>query len=407
MDLTGAANAANPNCTGESIRREIELLRAAVSRELCGMRHDIDILQRGGWEVKIGAFQPLLQPDMVSVQGIQERMLGESMSRLQVVTSDNGNTEGAALEAQRQSMERPKATPRKKPLLSKTLPGPDEAIASIEDPAAATRSVYAPLTVRQLSPLMSELASAVTSAVATQSFSAEFIHDLFGGGQWSPGYYFISKGACVLSSRAYYGLDAYIDPFLPPAPGKHGAKLVPFIRNSTEEDDPDEKHLLDVPMFVRSSDFAKLAGKPNEEYVYFGNYSQLRFSDRLDYDSMIETIPHDVKMYWAEQLSDTSRPLWVTNALMAHFEKKPEFDVKSEQVKSDIEEFAEEMRQWQSDGIERTRDLTKEDILKAFESADCADPPGLRLWWEYLQCVGYDEEFYKCLVRKQETWRKH
>lgn len=33
--------------------------------------------------------------------------------------------------------------------------------------------------------------------------------------------------------------------------------------------------------------------------------------------------------------------------------------------------------------------------------ADAADPPGLRLWWEYLQCVGFDQAFYKTIAQLQ------
>jgi len=33
--------------------------------------------------------------------------------------------------------------------------------------------------------------------------------------------------------------------------------------------------------------------------------------------------------------------------------------------------------------------------------ADAADPPGLRLWWEYLECVGFDSAFYNTIAKLQ------
>jgi hypothetical protein len=33
--------------------------------------------------------------------------------------------------------------------------------------------------------------------------------------------------------------------------------------------------------------------------------------------------------------------------------------------------------------------------------ADAADPPALRLWWEYLECVDWRKDFYDMLVTLQ------
>ena len=38
-----------------------------------------------------------------------------------------------------------------------------------------------------------------------------------------------------------------------------------------------------------------------------GNYSQTRWSDKLDYDRMVEQVPREVKTYWAEELSSQGR----------------------------------------------------------------------------------------------------
>ena len=44
------------------------------------------------------------------------------------------------------------------------------------------------------------------------------------------------------------------------------------------------------------------------------------------------------------------------------------------------------------------------ELKKAFEQADADEQPGLRLWWEYLECVNWDEKFYDMMVKEQRKW---
>ncbi|KAF2094056.1 hypothetical protein NA57DRAFT_47120, partial [Rhizodiscina lignyota] len=260
----------------------------------------------------------------------------------------------------------------------------------------------------------------IPNAAATRTFSFEVIHKLFGGIEWSPGFYYIppSHGESILTGRAYFAIDAATDPYAPPQPGAHGAKLIPFVRLNKDEDDPDDDAIVNTPVFVRASTFAKNAGKNEHEYIYFGMYSQERFSDRLDYDRMVEAVPNNVKMHWAEQLADIGRPAWVTEELMKHFWKKPEFegdlaDAADASPKDETsttagaaEEYMDELKEWESEAKMKVGMMKKETILQAFENADSDDPAGLRLWWEYLQCTTYDEGFYNMLVTEQERLRK-
>lgn len=274
-----------------------------------------------------------------------------------------------------------------------------------------------------------------------QTFSWDFLQSFLAGKWWSPGFYYhpVSDGKCFLPSRTYYLLDASNDPYVPCEPGAHGAKLTAFFNPENPSDvDGDEAAdaFLNVPVFVTESEWAKRHGVatrtsaageptttvPNSEnsdnisstrYVYMGMYSQLRFSDKLDYDRLIEHVPHAIKMYWAEQLSDITRPAWVTDALMKQFVPKPEYEgplpgtgAEDDVVRKEVGRHVRDLKEWEHEARDAVKKLTREKVLEAFGAEDAADPPGLRLWWEYLECVGWDAEFYEVLAREQDGWVK-
>ncbi|KAK3719289.1 hypothetical protein LTR37_004508 [Vermiconidia calcicola] len=258
-------------------------------------------------------------------------------------------------------------------------------------------------------------------SVATENietFPWEFLICELGGEQWSPGFYFISKNSC-LKSQAYWILEGDYEPYLPSAAGEHGAKLTAFF-NGTESglgEAPTEENYEDCPVFIRA--------KGGKEYLYFGNYSQLRFSDKLDYDHLMAEVPEHVRDYWAEQLAAEGRPEWVTQALMDHFWPKPTYcgpiptdsaintpateataktasdygEGLERRVVRALNEYADELKDWQKEFVMKVHHLTKEHLIEAFKKADADEEPGLRLWFEYLQCVKYDQEFYEFLVK--------
>ncbi|KAK4934057.1 hypothetical protein LTR28_010939 [Elasticomyces elasticus] len=162
-----------------------------------------------------------------------------------------------------------------------------------------------------------------------------------------------------------------------------------------------------------------------------GTYSLLRFSDRLDYDHMVEAVPESVKKYWAVQLSEVGRPNWVTQGLKEVFWPKPKFEGEipgkisqttemnmepstgnatggniSQKTASELKNYALELEEWEKETNVKVSLLTPEDILEAFKKADAGHEPGLRLWWEYFECVMWDGAFYQMLVNMIVKKRK-
>lgn len=248
-----------------------------------------------------------------------------------------------------------------------------------------------------------------------ETFSFEFIRTTFSGSFWSPGFYFIPKGSKI-PSKSYWILDLTHEPFLPTSPGQHGAKLTAFFNETVSGAGkaPEEENYQDVPVFVKAS--------AKDEYSYFGNYSQLRFSDKLGYDTIAQNIPESVLRFHAEQLAETGRPDWVTKALKKHFWPQPTYEGPiptdsalnspttsvgngneattglERRVLQALTEYAAELKEWKKTSNLTVSLLTSESIFKAFSSPDTDLEPGLRLYWEYLQCVGWDAGFYKMLV---------
>jgi hypothetical protein len=266
----------------------------------------------------------------------------------------------------------------------------------------------------------------------TVTFHPDFLANTLGGTPWSPGLRFVhGKGPCILKSRTYYQLDPENEPYLPKAPGDHGAKLTAFFNKAPEEEygnllNEDSNSYKHVPMFV-------LVGK---RYKYYGNYSQTRWSDKLDYDTMTARVPQHVKNYWAEELTSTTREKWVTEELKKHFFRKPEYngrlfaaldhettvnseeDIKlTEKMTRDVRKYAEELREWEREANMKTAMIKKQSIVEAFNAvshnkvyewlkadqvqSDMDEAPALRLWWEYLECVDWRQDFYDLLVTLQ------
>ena len=253
--------------------------------------------------------------------------------------------------------------------------------------------------------------------VNTESFTWEFLISNLGGHQWSPGYYFIPHDNGVLPSKGYWILEAETEPYIPLSPGDHGAKLTAFFNDTVSGagEGPDETNYIKTPVFI--------CPDGGNEYIYYGNYSQLRFSDKLDYDRVM-AVPEKVRRYWANQLTSVDRPEWVTRSLMNHFWPKPIYSgriptdsalntpateetsktdvsdvVLEKRVQRDLKDYALELKDWGKEARMKVSHLTSENIMGAFEKADADEEAGLRLWWEYLQFDGYDQGFYEFLVR--------
>ena len=215
------------------------------------------------------------------------------------------------------------------------------------------------------------------------SFSWDFLTTLFhGAGEHSPGVYYIPKhaGGSIIPSRTFYAMEAENEPFLPAKPCDHGAKLTAFF-NPNDPFDGGEAASEDVPLFI------SLKGQPSK-YVYFGTYSQTRWSDKVGYDVMCEHVPASVKAYWADQLADPGRAEWVTKALMKAFFPMPGYEgpmsagtpigsqasaipeqeeKKAKKLKRAVNDYLEELHLWEKEAKTKVALMKKSDILKAFE----------------------------------------
>ncbi|SMR52893.1 unnamed protein product [Zymoseptoria tritici ST99CH_1E4] len=275
----------------------------------------------------------------------------------------------------------------------------NEAGPSISTSSTPTSPAWTPYAVSQMDPVSFPVPASTTT------FTSELLHTHFHGQQWSPGFYFINANS-LLPCKSYWLLNNVVEPFLPATPTQHGAKLTPLFNEtlSNEGDAPDEENYQNVPLFIQSAD-------PNDPgFRYFGNYSQTRYSDVVGYDTLMSQVPDSVRHYWAGQLSDRDRPAWVTKKLMEHFWPKPMYEgpvanddssdstVHDRRIKRALEQYAEDVAVWQKDAEMKVSMLSEQNIFDAFASADADAEPGLRLWWEYMQCVSWDEKFYDMLV---------
>ena len=169
-------------------------------------------------------------------------------------------------------------------------------LSNIQDPVLYD-TCKQPLPIRSLEPLGAQKLSEIPKASQIETFSFDFLHEMLGGEEHSPGLYYTppSKRQIQLPTHTWYALDTRFEPYLPGKPGAHGAKLTAFFNSNIDEDDDEGPCYKEVPVFVCAS---KWLGATNENlFIYYGSYSQSRWSDKLDYDRMIEAVPSSVKKW--------------------------------------------------------------------------------------------------------------
>jgi hypothetical protein len=237
-----------------------------------------------------------------------------------------------------------------------------------------------------LSPLSTNITVKIPSASKMVTFHPQFLEEHLGGTDWSPGLRFVEgHSTCILKNRTYFTLNPSTELYLPEQPGQHGAKLTPFFNVNPEEvhdNLPDDATSYEhVPMFVEQ----------NGRYTYFGNYSQTRWSDKLDHDSMQAGVPQHIKEYWADELTSPIRQDWVTEGLKKHFFMKPEYvgrlyaapeddatvDTKMEvelndKMAKDVMKYVQELRDWEREAKMKTALIKKQFILDAFDAVSLA-----------------------------------
>jgi hypothetical protein len=270
---------------------------------------------------------------------------------------------------------------------------------------------------------ISQLAPLKIVSPNDETFTWEELYASLGGAQYSPGLYFTknSSSSRVLQGRTYWLLEAQFEPFIPITPGQHGAKLTAFFNDTLTPDGTmvEEEDLANVPVFV--------CLRPGQKYTYLGQYSQKRYSDRLSHSEMFEYVPTKVLQYWASQLACPARPQWVTDALIAHFWPAPTYlgpspsdsavttprtgvsapenadFVLEKRVQRAIEGYAGDLKDWKKEVTLKAGLLKEETLMQMWDKSDMDVEKGLRLWLEYLECVGFDEEFYANLVGRKTS----
>lgn len=96
---------------------------------------------------------------------------------------------------------------------------------------------WQPYYLTTLEALPADVSARIPAQRNMATFTFDMLQNLFGGVGWSPGLRYINTtGACLLQNRTYYMLDPTNEPYLPKAPGKHGAKLSAFFNKAPEEE---------------------------------------------------------------------------------------------------------------------------------------------------------------------------
>lgn len=248
-------------------------------------------------------------------------------------------------------------------------------------------SKWTPHYLTTLPSLSSDIRSKIPPQQNFTTFTYDFLQNTFGGMAWSPGLRYINSTTSVplVENRTYYLLDPEHEPYLPKAPGEHGAKLTAFFNKAPEEVFECDGHAegtnsyTNVPMFIHVS---------KGRYAYFGHYSQTRWSDRLDNDTMQARVSQDVKQHVANELAATPREPWVTRELKLHFFPVPKYEgtiptpktrddttnntreeeKHNKQVAKDISGYIQELAEWEREASMKTAMIKADFILNALDA---------------------------------------
>ncbi|KAH9222040.1 hypothetical protein DL95DRAFT_454951 [Leptodontidium sp. 2 PMI_412] len=116
-------------------------------------------------------------------------------------------------------------------------------------------------------------------------------------------------------------------------------------------------------------------------------------------------VPDHVKQFWAKQLGTQSGNGKSRSALDTLIHEWPRVSVGwKDEATGELIEYDVALEVELGDPLTRAitadeaAEITKEEVLGAFNRADYDPKASLALFYEYLQCVGYDPEFYGNLV---------
>ncbi|KAI5208076.1 hypothetical protein E4T38_03091 [Aureobasidium subglaciale] len=270
---------------------------------------------------------------------------------------------------------------------------------------AAADQTWQPAYLNELSSLSAEELEGIPSVEKMHHFDRSFILNHLGGSRWLPSFYSIPEDEItLLPGRGFYLLEDSTEPLAPATPGSHGSLLTPVLRlpDADNPDAPNPSTMENAPLFLRQGD----------GYIYYGMYTYLR-ADRLDIERCNLTIPASVKSFWADQLTTSQRPKWVTEALQKHLLPQPLYtgplphNADDDKISLALSTHLSAITTWHKDTHLKTSFLRPEHILAAFEASDIgAEMPGIRFWGLGLRCEGWDEAFYNMMVREEGIWEK-
>ena len=344
------------------------------------------------------------------------QLQGDGMARLQLTAEPSMQQEKGVLESPMRAEEPVELDASSEVTVGNEAAAAQEAEPTVKIEAAVVededdRIAWQPHAISQLTPLF-------ISATNDETFTWEELHRYLGGAQYSPGLYLASNDFknSVLKGRTFWLLEGQFEPFAPTEPGQHGAKLTAFYNQSPTENGVElgEEDYNDVPLFICLS--------PSRGYQYLGIYSQTRYSDKLSHSELFQHVPERVLRYWASVLADSGRPAWVTEQLISHFwpaptyigpiptdaavatpgtaasdPRDPEMVIEKRVVRA-LEAFAFELREWRKESELKAKLLTEKAMMAMWAKSDLNEEKGIRPWLEYLECVGFDQEFYRNLV---------
>ncbi|KAI5238946.1 hypothetical protein E4T42_08841 [Aureobasidium subglaciale] len=274
---------------------------------------------------------------------------------------------------------------------------------NVEGVAADT--TWQPAYLSDLPPLSIEELEGIPPVEKMHHFNRSFILNHLGGSRWLPSFYSIPEDeVSLLPGRGFYLLENNTEPLAPATPGSHGSLLTPVLRlpDADNPDAPNPSTMENAPLFLRQGD----------GYIYYGMYTYLR-ADRLDIERCNLIIPTSVKSFWANQLTASQRPKWVTEALQKHLLPQPLYtgplphNADDDKISLALSTHLSAITTWHKDTHLKTSFLRPEHILAAFEASDTgAEMPGIRFWGLGLRCEGWDGGFYNMMVREEGIWEK-
>jgi multidrug efflux pump subunit AcrA (membrane-fusion protein) len=355
------------------------------------------------------------------VRRLRESVLGpDSVAQLQGGTSRLQLTAESSEQQESEVTQSPMRAQEPVEVASPTVRGEEVAEPQVQTKLAEAEHLnsspeWRPQAITQLTPLTNPVTNDVT-------FTWEELVRYLGGAQYSPGLYLANSDfeGSILKGKTFWLLEAQFEPFAPTKAGEHGAKLTAFFNDSPTEKGliPEEEDYANVPVFVCPAE--------GQGYTYLGTYTQTRYSDKLSHSELYQHVPEHILRYWAELLADSDRPAWVTEQLIAHFwpaptyaghiptdeavatpatgvsdPQNPEKPLEKRVLRS-LEEFAYELRDWKKESQLKAQLLTEEALMEMWAKSDLDEEKGLRPWLEYLEWVGFDEEFYEKLVAAKQ-----